>query len=160
MSQKAAEAVRGLLCQQMADAAFILRGVGRCVHLHDLSHPKPWKCSIRMQLLREMRILLFCSVVGLWRCSESFVIPSSAWLSPPPPPPFPFPLPCFAWLMRVLIEGYRHDRQSSLSSQYNHLFISSASNKNLSACVPVIAYHCLQSISVPSDIVCSTSTVI
>lgn len=92
MSQKAAEAVRGLLCQQMADAAFILRGVGRCVHLHDLSHPKPWKCSIRMQLLREMRILLFCSVVGLWRCSESFVIPSSAWLSPPHllPSPSPF----------------------------------------------------------------------
>lgn len=120
---------------------------------HDLSHPKPWKCSIRMQL-RETRILLFCSVIGLWRHLESFVIPSSAWLSPLPRS---WSLP---WLKRVLIEGYRHDRQSSLSSQYNHPFISSTSNKNLSACVPVIAYHCLQSVSIPTDVVCSTGTLI
>lgn len=59
----------------------------RCASSHDLSDTKPWKCSIRMQLF-ETQIPLFCSVDGLWRCSESFVLPSSTWLSLPPPSSF------------------------------------------------------------------------
>lgn len=125
----------------------------RCASSHDLSDTKPWKCSIRMQLF-ETQIPLFCSVDGLWRCSESFVLPSSAWLSLPPPLR---PL-MLSSLMCMLIEGYRHDWQSSLSSQYDHVF--SSSDKNLSTWVPVIAYHCLQSVSVSSDVICGTGALI
>lgn len=68
-----------------------------------------------------------CFVVWADYGADLKALLSPVLLDRPPPPAY---LWFFLWLMRVLIEGYRHDRQSSLSSQYSNLFISSASNKN------------------------------